>query len=249
MEDYLMNDLTQSDTHVHQAWFPYMAQDVQAQVKRIIAELTHLVEDERKTIYPPLPLIFRAMQLTAPDKVKVIIIGQDPYHGPNQANGLSFSVNAGVALPPSLRNIYLELVNDVHVPAPTTGDLTPWAREGVLLLNASLSVEEHKPNSHAYLQWELVTAEILRVALLFPSPKVFLCWGNFAYKVAQAAITTAKQEGHVPEVCIIRSTHPSPFSAHTSTASAPAFIGSHPFSQANAYLKAHGVMPVDWSLP
>lgn len=237
-----------ADTHNVEKWFPSMQPAVQARVRAIEAQLHTLIDVEHKTIYPPLNRLFYAMQCTPPNCVKAIIIGQDPYHGLHQANGMAFSVNDGVKFPPSLRNIFVELVNDLGVAMPTSGNLEPWARQGVLLLNASLSVEEHKPNSHVELGWNVVTQEILRVALMHPQPKVLLCWGNFAFTIVQDALSHVDAAA-ARNACVLRSTHPSPFSALRAAGRVPAFMGSRPFSRTNEFLRAHGVEPIDWRLP
>lgn len=225
-------------------WFPYMSRESREQVHTMNQLITTLVEQEHKTVYPPRDKIYNALKLTPPDKVKAIIIGQDPYHEPHQANGLAFSVDAPTKIPPSLRNIFIEMHNDLGIDIPTTGDLTPWARAGVLLLNATLSVEAHKANSHQKLGWDMITQEILRVALRFGQPKVIMCWGSFAYRITQDAMRVIQPQ----HVCVLRSTHPSPLSAYKGTVACPAFMGSRPFSKANAFLVSQGVEPIDWRL-
>lgn len=197
-----------------------------------------------KTIYPPQDNIFNALSLTTPDKLKVCIVGQDPYHGPGQANGLAFSVNPGVQLPPSLRNIYQELVNDIKCPYPTSGDLTPWTKQGVLLLNTSLTVYEHQANSHADWGWHEFTKSVFQTALTLPQPIVFILWGTKAQQfVADLDITK------YPNKRVLVSTHPSPFSANRGSYTCPPFIGSCPFTNANNLLTAMGSTPIDWRLP
>lgn len=229
----------------HDNWFTHLDPAIQQEVRRLDRVIEDLVVKEHQTIYPPRTEIYRALKLTPPRKVKAIIIGQDPYHGPHQANGLAFSVDPQTKIPPSLRNIFLELAADTKLALPTTGDLEPWAREGVLLLNATLTVRAHEANSHANLGWRRVTEAILGVALATPQPKVLICWGNFAYTIAQQALAHT----HPHDVLLLRSTHPSPFSAYNSSASCPSFMGSKPFSKTNAFLVEHGVAPIDWRLP
>lgn len=200
-------------------------------------------ERVHNTIYPDQDDIFKALQLTPPDKLKVCIVGQDPYHGPGQANGLAFSVNPGVKFPPSLRNIFNELVSDIGCPYPETGDLTAWAKQGVLLLNTSLTVEEGSPNSHIGWGWHEFTKAVFLATLKLPQPMVFILWG----KNAQEFVSDMDFQNH-PNKLVLMSTHPSPFSARRSCGSVPAFIGSKPFSAANTFLQEMGVNPVSWDI-
>lgn len=192
-------------------------------------------EYERHTVYPPREDLFNAFRRCSYDAARVLILGQDPYHGAGQAHGLSFSVRKGVKLPPSLRNIYKELAADLNVPIPDSGDLTPWAEQGVLLLNAVLTVRAHKANSHAGKGWETFTDEVIRVVNDKPERVVFLLWGSYARR-KKALIDTSR---HV----VIESPHPSPLSAHNG------FFGSRPFSRANQALIAAGREPIDWRIP
>lgn len=189
---------------------------------------------ETNVVYPPKRDVFRAFYLTPYSKVKVVILGQDPYHGQHQANGLSFSVNLGVKFPPSLRNIFQELVNDIKCPYPTSGDLSKWAQQGVLLLNTTLTVVEGKPMSHVGMGWEQFTDNILQYLNDKDSPIVFILWGNHA----RSKKKLINQQKHF----IIESAHPSPLSAHRG------FFGSCPFSKANYFLVQRGIAPIDWSL-
>lgn len=192
------------------------------------------------TIFPPLEQRFAALEYVAPADVKVVILGQDPYHGLNQAHGLSFSVRPGVALPPSLKNIRKELLSDLVVDesawSPTNGDLTSWAQQGVLLLNAVLSVESGKPNSHSGKGWEELTAALLQITAdsHVTTPLVFLAWGRYAQNVISKLSLK-------PHHKVIQSAHPSPLSAHNG------FFGSKPFSAVNAALAEGGVIPIDWT--
>ena len=187
-----------------------------------------------KTIYPPKNYIFNALKLTPYSNTKVVIVGQDPYHGEGEAHGLSFSVQEGIKLPPSLKNIYKELYDDLGILPSTTGDLTKWGKEGVLLLNAVLTVEKDKPASHRNLGWERLTDYIIKILNQKEEPVVFILWGNFAKEKAKL-ITN-------PNHYIITSPHPSPFSARYG------FFGSKPFSKANNFLKEHNIKEVDWNL-
>lgn len=201
------------------------------------AELQTFVAAERAraTVYPPAPEVFRALHLTPYADTKVVILGQDPYHGPNQAHGLCFSVRRGVPPPPSLVNIRKELKSDLGIDAPPHGNLEAWATQGVLLLNASLTVRAGQAGSHAGKGWETFTDAVLRAVDDKPETVVFILWGSFARK-KKALIDVGR---HV----VIESAHPSPLSAHSG------FFGSRPFSRANAALVKAGRDPVDWSIP
>lgn len=192
-----------------------------------------LHEYDIKTIYPPKDYIFNALKLTSYKDTKVVIVGQDPYHGEHQAHGLSFSVQKGVKVPPSLQNIYKELYDDLGVPIRKDGDLTGWAKQGVLLLNAVLTVEKDKAASHRNWGWELLTDYIIKVLNMKEEPVVFILWGNFAKEKAKL-ITN-------PHHYIITSPHPSPFSAYSG------FFGSKPFSKTNDYLVKNNLKSIDWS--
>lgn len=196
-----------------------------------------LLEDHEsgKEIYPPSALFFRALELTSPSQVKVVILGQDPYHGPGQATGLAFSVPEGVDPPPSLQNIFKELASDLGLPFNEQfrqGDLSSWASQGVLLLNTRLSVLKGKPLSHAGIGWEEITSQVIRIASSTPQRVVFLLWGAEAAK-AKALINAEINT-------IIESPHPSPLSAYRG------FFGSRPFSRANKALIESGQTPIRW---
>jgi uracil-DNA glycosylase len=190
--------------------------------------------DSGKVIYPKGPDIFRALDACPFEKVKVVILGQDPYHGPGQAHGLCFSVQKGVPIPPSLVNIYKELESDVGVKPPKHGHLISWAQQGVLLLNNVLTVENGKAGSHHHQGWELFTDRIVEVLNEKKRNLVFILWGSPAQKKA------AKVDGTRHH--LIKSVHPSPLSSYRG------FFGSKPFSKANAYLSSHGIAPIDWSI-
>ncbi len=197
--------------------------------------LTSIYEEyDKKTIFPPKDYIFNALKLTSFKNTKVVIVGQDPYHGEGEAHGLSFSVQEGIKLPPSLKNIYKELEDDLGISPALKGDLTKWAEEGVLMLNAVLTVEKDKPASHRNKGWELLTDYIIKILNTKEEPVVFILWGNFAKEKAQL-ITN-------PNHYIVTSPHPSPFSARNG------FFGSKPFSKANNYLKSKGLKEIDWNL-
>lgn len=189
-------------------------------------------------VFPPQNQVFRALQLTPPDKVKVCIIGQDPYHTPGAANGLAFSINKGRYIQPSLQNIFQELCNDIQCRKPTHGDLTSWAEQGVLLLNTSLTVEQGQPNSHSNWGWDVFTKAIFDTCLQLPQPIVFILWGRNAQNIASDI-----QWNQYSNKYVIKSPHPSPMSAPRG------FFGSKPFSRANTYLIQHGSQPINWSIP
>lgn len=187
-----------------------------------------------KTIYPPGSLIFNAFNKTPFDHVKVVLLGQDPYHGPKQAHGLSFSVPPGITPPPSLINIFKELHDDVGVSIPDNGDLTPWAEQGVLLLNASLTVRAGEPMSHAKIGWSDFTDAVIKKISDLKESVVFLLWGKFAQE-KQVLIDETKH-------LVLKAAHPSPFSADRG------FFGCKHFSKTNKYLVKNGIDPIDWKL-
>ena len=194
-----------------------------------------------KVIYPADENIFRAVELCPPKEALILIVGQDPYHEANQANGLAFSLNEGVKIPPSLRNIFKELHADIGCAIPTTGDLTSWAKQGVLLLNTVLTVEEGKANSHKDIGWQDITMSYIHEVIASPIPTCIMLWGKQA--------VTLLDEVELPaHKMVLKSTHPSPLSANRGTAELPAFLGSKPFSKANQFLAEHGVAPIDWEL-
>lgn len=199
--------------------------------KKFYKSIMH--EYETKVIFPPKDYIFNALKLTSYENTKVVIVGQDPYHGVNEAHGLSFSVQKGVKVPPSLKNIYKELYDDLGILPKDNGDLSGWAKQGVLLLNAVLTVEKDKAASHRGMGWELLTDYIIKVLNKKDTPVVFILWGNFAKEKAKL-ITNCKHY-------IITSPHPSPFSAYSG------FFGSKPFSKTNEFLKEKNIGEIDWS--
>lgn len=199
--------------------------------QRFYQKIMH--EYDTKTIFPPKNYIFNALKLTSYENTKVVIVGQDPYHGEGEAHGLSFSVQQGVKVPPSLQNIYKELYSDLNIKPKDNGDLTNWAKQGVLLLNAVLTVEKDKAASHRNMGWELLTDYIIKTLNMKDTPVVFILWGNFAKEKAKF-ITN-------PHHYIITSPHPSPFSAYSG------FFGSKPFSKTNDFLLKNGLVPIDWS--
>lgn len=204
--------------------------------KPYYAKLYKTVLNEYRTreIYPPSGDIFNAFSFTPLENVRAVILGQDPYHGPGQANGLCFSVHKGIRIPPSLVNIYKELNADLGCPIPDHGDLTKWAKEGVLLLNTVLTVRAHEANSHRNIGWEEFTDAAIRVLAEQDRPMVFILWGTPARR-KKALI-------HNPKHLIVESPHPSPLSA------SGGFFGSRPFSRTNDYLVSCGLRPIDWMI-
>lgn len=205
--------------------------------KAYYQELRQLLIDEYRnyTVYPPAGAIFNALKAVPYKDCKVLILGQDPYHEPKQANGFSFSVNPGVPLPPSLVNIYKELEEDLGIPPAQHGDLTAWAKQGVMLLNSSLTVRAHQANSHAKIGWTVLTDRIIELLGQKDRPPVFVLWGAFA--------RSKKNLIHNPKALILEAPHPSPLSAYRG------FFGSRPFSKINQYLEEMGEDPIDWELP
>lgn len=202
--------------------------------KEYFTELMNFVKEEykNKIIYPKQNEVFNAFRYTDFDNVKVVILGQDPYHGPNQAEGLSFSVSDDVLKPPSLKNIFKELESDLGIPFPKHNSLKPWTKQGVLLLNAVLTVEEHKPASHKGKGWEIFTDDVIEILNKREKPIVFILWGAFAR--SKKNLITNKQH------YIIESAHPSPFSARNG------FFGSKPFSKTNKFLREKGLEEIEW---
>lgn len=201
------------------------------------AELQQFVHTERSSyaVYPPHDDVFAALHLTPYESVKVLLLGQDPYHGPGQAHGLCFSVQPGVPIPPSLVNIYKELESDLGIEAPNHGHLTHWAEQGVLLLNTTLTVRAHKAGSHQKKGWETFTDEVIKAVSAKQEPVVFVLWGAAAGRKREL-IDTGRHH-------IIKAPHPSPLSAHRG------FFGSKPFSQINRMLTEAGREAIDWALP
>lgn len=191
-------------------------------------------EYKTKTIYPKINEIYNAFRYTSFDDIKVVILGQDPYHGENQAEGLCFSVKKGIQKPPSLVNIFKELRDDLGYDIPKNGSLVSWTQEGVLLLNAVLTVEKDKAASHKGRGWEIFTDEVIRIINKKTTPVVFILWGSYA-RSKKELITNDKH-------LIIESAHPSPLSAHNG------FFGTRPFSKTNNFLVKHGIKPVNWEI-
>jgi uracil-DNA glycosylase len=189
---------------------------------------------QNSSCYPPKDLLFSAFDYCTFDEVKVVILGQDPYHGPGEAHGLAFSVPDGVRIPPSLTNIYREMATDLdRLMLPSSGNLTPWAKQGVLLLNATLTVEKDKPNSHAKMGWQQFTSAVIELLSAQKENLVFLLWGNFAQQKGKQI----DRNKHL----VLECGHPSPLSANQGK-----WFGNKHFSKANAYLKEHNIPPIEW---
>jgi len=221
------------EVQIEDSWKRLLDADFQQPYFSAIKEFLLKEKNEGQTIYPPGSLIFNAFNLTPFDKLKVVILGQDPYHGPRQAHGLCFSVPDGVPSPPSLVNIFKEISIDLGIPAPASGNLTAWAKQGVLLLNALLTVRANQAASHHNIGWETFTDSVIRHISDNKSGVIFLLWGKYAQD-KQALIDTTKHH-------ILKAAHPSPFSAS-------GFFGCRHFSRANELLKQQGKEPINWAL-
>lgn len=226
------------DEEIPASWRPALQDVLAAPQARKLGGWLRAQEDAGKVIYPPRCERLAALAITPLDTVRVVILGQDPYHGPGQAHGLSFSVLDGVKPPPSLASIFKELESDLGIPRPSNGNLTPWAKRGVLLLNNTLTVEDGKAGSHAGRGWDAITDAAVQAVAETEKPTVFVLWGSHAAKKAGRV----KGLGKAPHHLILNAPHPSPLSSYRG------FFGSKPFSQANAFLEEHGRGKVDWSL-
>ena len=222
-----------SDVKIESSWKKELAAEFEQPYFQTLIQFLKKEKAAGKTIYPPGSLIFNAFEHTPFDAVKVVILGQDPYIKPGEAMGLSFSVPKGIPIPPSLKNIYKELKEDLGHPIPNHGDLTPWTNQGVFLLNAALTVERGQSNSHAKAGWHTFTNAVIRKLSDQREHLVFLLWGNFARQKKELI------DGHKHN--ILEAAHPSPLAGG-------AFSGCRHFSQANAYLQSQGLEPVDWRI-
>ncbi len=222
------------DVKIEDSWKEVLESEFKKPYFKQIAEHLKIEKQQGKIIYPAGSLIFLAFDTTPFQKVKVIILGQDPYHGPRQAHGLSFSVQKGIQLPPSLINIFKELQNDVGMLVPNHGNLENWAEQGVLLLNASLTVRAQEPMSHSKIGWHYFTNSVITKISDQRKHVVFMLWGKFAQE--KEVLIDAKKH------LVLKSAHPSPLSANTG------FFGNRHFSRANEYLIKHGVDPINWAV-
>ncbi len=230
----MSTETSQNSIKLEPWWKEVLAKEFQKPYMKELKEFLKSEFKKGKVIYPPPSLIFNAFNQTPWDKVKVVILGQDPYHNPWQAHWLAFSVPDGVSPPPSLQNIFKELHDDLGVPIPKTGNLTKWAKQGVLLLNPILTVEAHKPASHRGKGWEQFTDTVIQKLSDLKEGLVFVLWGNYA-KEKEHLIDSDKH-------LIIKGAHPSPLSASRG------FFGTRPFSKINLYLISKGKEPIDWEL-
>ncbi|MFL2822669.1 MAG: uracil-DNA glycosylase [Paracoccaceae bacterium] len=217
---------------IEATWKPLLSSELQSQYMQDLSKFLRTEIKKGKTIYPQGKEIFNAFWKTSFPNTKVVILGQDPYHGPKQAHGLSFSVRDPIKMPPSLQNVFKELNNDLNISPPKTGNLEKWARQGVLLLNSCLTVEKGKPGSHRGKGWESFTDFVLKTISINKKNVVFILWGNYAREKTKLI----NKSDHL----IIESAHPSPFSAHYG------FFGSKPFSKTNIYLTRNGLDPISW---
>ena len=224
---------------LHPSWRAALAEELASPYMATLESFLSAEHAAGKRIFPARKHWLRALDLAPLDRVRVVILGQDPYHGEGQAHGLCFSVRPGVRPPPSLVNIYKELHADLGMPRPAHGFLEHWAAQGVLLLNAVLSVETGHAASHKDRGWERFTDAVIRRVAAKPEPVVFLLWGAYAQKKA-AFVRSVEQGGHH---LVLKAAHPSPLSAYNG------FLGSRPFSKTNAFFEAHGEAPIDWALP
>jgi uracil-DNA glycosylase len=220
------------------SWHDFFQQEKQLPYMMALREQLER-EREQYTIYPPKDLVFNALKQTSLEGLKVIILGQDPYHGKSQAMGLAFSVSNNVPLPPSLKNIFKEIEHDLNIKMNSSGDLTPWAKQGVLLLNTYLTVREGQPLSHQNIGWHTFTSHLIEFILKHSRPLVFLLWGKFAQKKVESCLQlSVSHESNL----ILKAVHPSPLSFHRG------FLGCGHFSKANEWLKLNGLCPIDWQL-
>ncbi len=222
------------NVQIEESWKKVLREEFEKPYFKQITQVVRQDIRQGKTIYPPGKLIFNAFNQTPFEKVKCVILGQDPYHGPGQANGLCFSVNDGVTPPPSLKNIFKELHTDIGMQPPASGNLTYWATQGVLMLNAILTVVAHHPASHSRIGWEDFTNSVIRNISEKKNGVIFLLWGRFA-RNKKVLINTQKHH-------ILEAAHPSPFSANNG------FFGCRHFSKANHLLKKQEIAPIDWNL-
>jgi len=228
-----------ADVKLHPSWLEPLRKEFDDPYMQALREFLVTEKQAGKRIFPRSNNWFRALDLTPLEDVRIVILGQDPYHGEGQAHGLCFSVQPGVRIPPSLVNIYKEMENDLGIPPARHGFLEHWAQQGVLLLNAVLTVQMGMAASHQGRGWERFTDAVIRLVNARPEPVVFMLWGSYAQKKAAFVDSVDKGGRHL----VLKAVHPSPLSAYAG------FFGCGHFSKANAFLKAHGQKPIDWQLP
>lgn len=224
--------------NLEESWRMHLKEELKLPFVKDLEKFLEGEEKNRQVVYPPRPLIFQAFQETPFDQVKVVLIGQDPYHGPGQAHGLSFSVPCGIKPPPSLKNIFKELVEDTKNPMPTTGCLRAWAKQGVLLLNATLTVRESTPASHYGKGWESFTDAVVQKLADRKDPVIFVLWGRNAQEKVAKIMERPLSTKHA----VLKAAHPSPFSAHSG------FLGCRHFSKINYFLEKWGKTPISWKV-
>ena len=224
--------------NLEESWRRQLKEELKLPFVKDLEKFLKSEEKNRQVVYPPRPFIFQAFQETPFDQVKVILIGQDPYHGPGQAHGLSFSVPCGISPPPSLKNIFKELVDDTKNPMPTTGCLRAWAKQGVLLLNATLTVRESTPASHYGKGWEHFTDAVVQKLADRKDPVIFVLWGRNAQEKVAKIMERPLSTKHA----VLKAAHPSPFSAHSG------FFGCRHFSKINYFLEKWEKNPISWKL-
>lgn len=227
------------EIRLHRSWLEPLHGEFSTAYMQDLKSFLLAEREAGRSIFPKGSEWFQALDLTPLDKVRVVILGQDPYHGPGQAHGLCFSVRPGVTLPPSLLNIYKELESDLGIARPTHGFLEYWARQGVLLLNSVLTVRMSAAASHQGRGWEQFTDAVIRLVNQRPEPVVFMLWGSYAQKKAAFVDSIERGGRHL----VLKAPHPSPLSAHSG------FFGCRHFSKANAFLESRGLAPIDWALP
>ena len=221
------------DVKINEDWKHLLKQEFEKDYFIDLVNFLHKEKKENKTIYPPGSLIFNAFNITPPSDIKVVILGQDPYHGPLQAHGLSFSVPTGIKIPPSLKNIYKEIQTDLNISVAKDGNLENWAKQGVFLLNASLTVEDGKPASHSKIGWTIFTDNVIKALSDNYQNLVFMLWGNYA-KTKSELINHSKH-------LVLEAAHPSPLARG-------AFFGCKHFSKCNSYLEENAIKPINWAL-
>lgn len=234
----MANTLISYPSTVDASWGEALSEEFQSSYMSELVQFLKLERSQKTPIYPPEHLVFSAFNHTPMDQVKVLVIGQDPYHGPGQAHGLSFSVLEGVKTPPSLRNIYLEMEKDVGIPPASHGNLTKWAKQGVMLLNATLTVRQSQPKSHYGHGWERFTNAVVAKLLEREDPCIFVLWGRSAKEKLELVLQGENRERHL----FLTAAHPSPFSAYKG------FFGCRHFSKINTFLEGQGKSPIDWAL-
>jgi len=227
------------DLYMEKSWAKFLDEEFKKDYMKELRSFLLLELKDKQIVYPPQDLIFNAFCQTSFEKVKVLVIGQDPYHGRGQAHGLSFSVPEGVQPPPSLKNIFKELIEDVKIRPPTSGNLLPWAKQGVMMLNATLTVRANQPRSHYGQGWEMFTDKVVELLANRKDPVVFLLWGSSAQEKVERVLGKYNVSHHL----VLRASHPSFYSA------AKGFFGCRHFSKTNEFLEKNGKKSINWQIP